>query len=214
MLWTWWQGDDLPWIGSLDGMRTEVSAIPEEIAELNGISLEEAQRRMTGGHRAYIGYLHGTPVTYGWVARQAAEIGELDVAFGIPGDHRYLWDFATQPEWRGRGLYPRLLQAIVRAEAAGRFWVINAPENAASASGIRKAGFAEAGHLSVAPGGGPALFSSTMDERSALGAQLLGVRVVSEALSPCWRCAQAAGDGCPLCRAGEAHDCQCVAPAV
>ena len=32
---------------------------------------------------------------------------------------RHLWDFVTLPAYRGRGVYPHLLQAILRAESEG-----------------------------------------------------------------------------------------------
>jgi hypothetical protein len=53
MLWTWWQGDYLSGIGPLRGMHIAVAGAPGEIARLNGISLEEAGRRMAGGDRAH-----------------------------------------------------------------------------------------------------------------------------------------------------------------
>jgi ribosomal protein S18 acetylase RimI-like enzyme len=68
-----------------------------------------------------VGYLGGVATTYGWVATRAASIGELSIAFTLPSGDRYLWDFATDPDQQGQGLYPRLLQAIVREEQADRF---------------------------------------------------------------------------------------------
>jgi GNAT superfamily N-acetyltransferase len=76
-----------------------------------------------------MGYIDRTAVTCGWAATREAPIGELNLVFPIAADSRYLWEFATLPEWQGRGLYPRLLQAIVQAERAERFWIIHAPEN-------------------------------------------------------------------------------------
>jgi hypothetical protein len=66
--------------------------------------------RRRDGHLPYVGYMDETAVTYGWVATRQASIGELNLAFPIAAASRYLWDFATLPEWQGRGLYPRLLQ--------------------------------------------------------------------------------------------------------
>lgn len=61
----------------------------------------------------------------------------------MPPSNRYLRDFATLPAWRGRGIYPRLLQAIVQQEVSdtSRFWILHQIANVASANGIRKAGF-------------------------------------------------------------------------
>ena len=67
-------------------------------------------------HGVYELALNGRPVGYGWAATRRASIGELGLAFALPRDERYLWDFATLPAYRGLGLYPRLLQAMLRAE--------------------------------------------------------------------------------------------------
>src|SRR5262249_35635739 len=49
--------------------------------------------------------------------------------------------------WRGLGIYPRLLQAILAREAgeAQRFWIGHVRENRASGRGIVKAGFGTIG---------------------------------------------------------------------
>jgi hypothetical protein len=75
----------------------------------------------------------------------------------------YLWNFVTLPAFRGRGIYPRLLEAIIEAESveAETFWIAYAPENHASAAGIHKAGFRTVGQLRYTETGQPA---------------------------PCWRC--------------------------
>jgi hypothetical protein len=97
----------------------------------------------------------GESVAYGWVADAGAAIGELDVAFRLEANDRYLWDFVTLPAWRGRGVYPHLLQAILRAEEGGRFWIINAPENVASARRPGGDGRALPAHrLAARPGAG------------------------------------------------------------
>ena len=83
------------------------------------------RRRFDAGHRAYVALWDGEPAAWGWVATTAAEIGELESSFAIPRGERYLWNFVTFPSHRGLGIYPRLLDAIVRLESAeaGRFWI-------------------------------------------------------------------------------------------
>jgi GNAT superfamily N-acetyltransferase len=187
---------------------------------LTGLTAEEIEACLGAGHRAYVARLDGTPVAYGWVATLAAAIGELDVSFDLtPGD-RYLWDFATLSAWRGHGLYPRLLQEILRQEGEDgpHFWIINAPENRASAAGIAKAGFSPVSDLAfgadrrVASHGPPT-------ERAQLGAALLGVPLLEavrdgRVLSPCWRCVvaatqTAAGASCWPYQDGVAVACTC-----
>jgi GNAT superfamily N-acetyltransferase len=43
----------------------------------------------------------------------AGQLASLGAAFALPERERYLWNFVTLPAHRGRGIYPRLLAAIV-----------------------------------------------------------------------------------------------------
>jgi len=164
---------------------------PAAMARLQGKSLEDMARRFELGHRAYVACWNDEPVSWGWVATREAEIGELRMRFGIPAGERYLWNFVTMPSRRGLGIYPRLLEAIVSAESdeAERFWIAYAPENHASGSGIRKAGFVTVAELSFDVMGRPALRVVAPDEVAA--ARMFGVPM-SDELSACWRCARAA----------------------
>ena len=74
--------------------------------------------------------------------------------FPLPPGERYLWDFATLPEWQGRGVYPRLLQAIIRleADAVQRLWIGHDADNDASRKGIERAGFQVVGAVYGDPG--------------------------------------------------------------
>src|SRR5262249_25891834 len=153
--------------------------------------------RQARGHQPYIALLGEAPVAYGWVAGAGATIGELGVSFVLPRGDRYLWDFATLPTWRGRGLYPHLLQGIIAAEAAraARLWIIHAPENRASCRGIAKAGFAPIGELSFRADGTAGFRPHDRPERARVGAALLGVPLLdadgatTEPLATCWHCA-------------------------
>jgi GNAT superfamily N-acetyltransferase len=160
------------------------------MAELNRIGIEDVRARRQDGHRPYVAYLHGTPVAYGWVATRVASIGELDLIIALPRSDRYLWDFATLPEWQGRGLYPRLLQAILAQEAqeAERFWIIYAPENLPSGAGMRKAGFTPAVELSFDADQQVRLAALGAYEHARAAADLLGVPLIDDPLAPCWCC--------------------------
>ncbi len=202
-LFTWWRGDPLPALRELDGFHAAATADAHLVARLAGLELTEVRRRLIGHHRPYVAYLGTTLVAYGWVALEGAEIGELELQFVLPAGDRYLWDFKTLPAWRGRGIYPRLLQTILRAEehSAERFWIIHAPENGASQVGIEKAGFRLAGELSFRRGGGVGLVPGSLNGRARVGATLLGVPLIEELriavaheqpLAPCWQCVIAA----------------------
>lgn len=185
---TWWSSDPLVELLPVAGFWAGLAADDMQIAAVNRISVAEVEQRRHAGHLPYVGLIDGRGVTYGWVATREATIGELNLAFQIPPKNRYLWDFATVPEWQGRGLYPRLLQAIVQAERAERFWIIHAPENLPSGAGMQKAGFQSVGQLSFQRDNKLGLIPLGRPERARAGAALLGVALIEEELSPCWRC--------------------------
>ncbi|HEX2188813.1 MAG TPA: GNAT family N-acetyltransferase [Longimicrobiaceae bacterium] len=176
------------------------------VAAVQGAPEAEVARRFAAGHRAYLAWWAGLPAAWGWVATRTAEIGELGSAFEIPAGDRYLWNFVTLPAHRGKGIYPRLLDAIVQAEGreAERFWIAYAPENHASAAGIRKAGFTTVAELSFDAAGRPAV--RELAEGGDAVARMLGLPLAEEALSPCWHCARKATHPDAPCRGGE---CTC-----
>jgi hypothetical protein len=124
------------------------------------------------------------------VATHEISIGELGVRVDLPAADRYLWDFATLPEWQGYGIYPRLLQGILGQlePAVERVWIIHAPENTPSGAGMRKAGLQPVGQLSFCDDGGVGLAPLDAPERAQAGAALLGIPLLESALAPCWRC--------------------------
>jgi GNAT superfamily N-acetyltransferase len=225
-LWTYWPGDALPDLAPVSGLGAAARTSTAELTNLTGLTADEAAARLGAGHRCYVARLAGVPVAYGWVARVGASIGELDLTFGLSGSDRYLWDFVTLPAWRGRGVYPHLLQGILRAEglAEHRSWIINAPENTASARGIARAGFVDVGDLAFTRQGRVAISRLGTTDRAAVGAALLGVPLVvpgaDPGVSPCWTCvtdALARGSGGASCWSGEALAalaCTCGVPAM
>jgi len=211
---TWWTIDPLPSIPAQPGFSAGTTIDGVALAALNGISVEEVAARRAAGHRAYIGFIDGTPVTYGWVATREGDIGELGLRFRLPSRDRYLCDFATLPAWQGRGLYPQLLRAILAAESAvaDRFWIIHAPENLPSGAGMRKAGFTPVGRLSFDRDGRLALRATGPTDRVRAGAAVLGGPPVREALTPCSRfqIAGSDGGGCACCAPTSPHEtCAC-----
>jgi GNAT superfamily N-acetyltransferase len=185
---TWWAADTLLDLTPLSNFQVRLAADDAQLASINHISLAEVEQRRSAGHLPYVGYVDETAVTYGWVATREASIGELNLTFPIATDNRYLWDFATLPDWQGKRLYPRLLQAIVQTERAERFWIIHAPENRPSGAGIQKAGFRAVGQLSFQRDNSLGLIPFDLPERARIGAALLGVPLIEDGLSPCWRC--------------------------
>jgi GNAT superfamily N-acetyltransferase len=198
--------DYTPTLEPLDGLTIQLESRPEVMAALQHREMAEMSRRFAEGHRAYVALMHGEPAAWGWVAVDSARIGELDATIQLPTGERYLWNFVTLEGYRGRGIYPRLLQAIVREESrvAERLWIAYAPENRASGAGIAKAGFTSVAELSFDMSGRPAM-TSTTDGGAAAARRVLPLREISEPLTPCWRCVRAGRP--PMgCREGS---CQC-----
>jgi GNAT superfamily N-acetyltransferase len=139
---TWWRGDPLPALSPLPDFSTHRSTDIALIASLTHLPEPAINTRFQAGHYPYIAAIGEIPVAYGWVATQQAGISELHFSFSVPAHTVYLWDFLTLPQWRGRGIYPHLLQSIIQQESSAEyFWIGYAPGNEASARGMRKAGF-------------------------------------------------------------------------
>lgn len=185
------RNDTVPDMTALPPLSVRRETDAALMARLQKKTIDEMARRFALGHRAYVGRWNGEAVSWGWVATSKAEIGELKIGFVIPAGERYLWNFVTLSSHRGLGIYPRLLNEIVGAESseAERFWIAYAPENRASASGIRKAGFLTVAELSFDVDGRPAVQAVSRDDVTA--ARILGLPQAT-ALSACWRCAQTA----------------------
>jgi len=175
---TWWRGDPLPLLPPLAGLQV-VLGRDVWLERAGGYTREELEARQRAGHRPYVALIGNEPVAYGWVATREAEIGALQLRFSIPVGERYLWDFFTVPAWRGRGIYPRLLQAILGCEdTAQRFWIGYDAPNVASARGIAKAGFQKICEIVRLPDGTIALLPVGPEARVAAAARLLGLPVV------------------------------------
>jgi GNAT superfamily N-acetyltransferase len=198
--------DPMPALPPLDGLIVRHETNPEVLAALQGRAVDDITRRFANGHRAYVALLHERPAAFGWVATRVAEIGEMTTSFTIPEAGRYLWNFVTVPTHRGLGIYPRLLQAILRAESvdAEMFWIAYAPENHASASGITRAGFTTVAEMSFDAEGRPAL-RAMVPGGGAAASRVLGLPETSEPLTPCWRCVRAGRPGM-YC---SPESCQC-----
>jgi GNAT superfamily N-acetyltransferase len=188
---TFWIEDTFTQIAPLAGFTAGPAFDWSELANINHISPAEVIDRLNEGHRPYVARINGQPVAYGWLATNKVSIGELNINVELPIGDRYLWDFATLPDWQGRGLYPRLLQSILEQEFhnAKRFWIIHAPENLPSGAGMSKAGFEFVGQLSftldMKVGLAPYADST---ERARIGANLLQVPLIESVLAPCWSC--------------------------
>jgi GNAT superfamily N-acetyltransferase len=182
LLYAWWRGDPLPTLPPFPGLTLATVADERAVAAVSGIDPRSFHERLRHRHQPWLARLAGDPVGSGWVATAEAVIGELGIKLAIPPGDRYLWDFCTVPAWRGRGIYPRLLQAILRRERdAAKFWIGHDFGHTASARGIAKAGLHAVGALYHSPDGRFQLCALGAVERAAAGAALLGVPLVARA---------------------------------
>lgn len=131
--------------GDIAALRHAMIAASADHPELAGV-------RVRGGR---LGYLveqtapdtetpPGTVLAYGWIARAGDTVDDLGFPMEMPPGEGWIYDCATIPAARGRGLYTALLGAM-RAEFSTRGlergWIGTEPRNWASQRGIARAGF-------------------------------------------------------------------------
>lgn len=172
----WWRGDSLPPLEWPTGLTTERLDNEQPAPAVETLDPAEAATLRGEGHRLYIARIGTAIVGYGWAATATASIGELGVEMRLAPDERYLWGFVTLPAWRGRGIYPALIQAMLRREAdAVHFWIGHDVGNDASARGILKAGFTPVGEAYRDADGALRYARSGDDERARAAQNLLGM---------------------------------------
>ncbi|GCE07148.1 GNAT family N-acetyltransferase [Dictyobacter aurantiacus] len=177
---TWWRGDPLPELAPLPTFSAGPANDMQLIARLSNQPLLVVDIRRGTGDRPYLALMGDTPVAYGWLTTLAGSISDLQFRFELPPRNAYLYDFKTLPHWRGRGIYPRLLQAIIRQNPEiDRFWIGYVPGNDASARGIGKAGFHELSDFVIERGriSGMVLFEHS--ERARANVDLFQLPVIS-----------------------------------
>lgn len=146
------------WTMDLDGPSPMATAVPagvmfgeaqpedtRELAAAMGVpDPQEVVQRFLSGRRCFVARVEGAIAAYGWVSEGAESIGELERTLRIQPSEAYIWDCATLPAFRRRGLYSALLRCIVgvlRGEGVRRLWIGASLDNAPSIRGFRSAGF-------------------------------------------------------------------------
>ncbi len=208
-LYTFSTKSPVPTLKQIQGLHIEESTDITLLSQMGGITKGEVVERLANDNLAFIAFFNGQPAAFGWMARGRARIGELAHDFVLPLRNRYLWNFRTMAEFRGRGIYPLLLQYILQYEGAKaeRFWIIHAPENRSSSKGIRKAGFRYLGKLYVRTDGsaGFEAVSISTGERNIIVD--MDFHVSHERATSCWNCSSPylknKRDECCCSEAGE-----------
>lgn len=95
----------------------------------------------------YIAFYGEQVAGYGWITREEFYIDELNYAYPLMEDEFFIYDCFISPQFRGRGIYPAMLQAILRDyylyKACRRACIGVASANRGSRRGVSKAGFRE-----------------------------------------------------------------------
>ncbi len=108
------------------------------------VSKAEFVRRVSEGHKFYELLVGDKPVVYGWVACEGVHVSVLHhLKLAIPDNAIYVWDVATAPEHRGRGLLGIMLGEIfnLHSRSTRVVWSAVAVGNHASRRALAKAGF-------------------------------------------------------------------------
>ena len=178
---SWWRGDLLPDLPPIPGLTVRPVTRWAEAQQVTGLTEDRVLRRYHNANALYAAFIDGQPAGYGWLARQTGRIDELLLVFQMPRGETYLWDFVTLPAYRGRGVYPHLLQEIVRQEShLARFWIGYENGNLASGRGIAKAGFRIVGDLEIEDGVVTGLSVTESGARAQAFADLFDLPVLRE----------------------------------
>lgn len=189
-LYTFSPSDKLVPLAMPAGLQIEVSTDIRLLSIICNISVEEVTKRLANDNLAFVAFIDKQPAAFGWMARDNAKIGELNHEFILPTGNRYLWNFRTMEPFRGRGMYPALLQYILQNgdAQANRFWIIHAPENRASLHGIQKAGFGYVGKLYLGKEGNATVEYNepALDVQEEL--EYMDIALSVQTASSCWNC--------------------------
>jgi len=107
-------------------------------------SSDEVAARLGSGRRCFLVRAGGAIAAYGWVTAGGEWIGELDRRVELAQDEAYIWDCATLPAHRRRGLYKAVLAAMLLTlslEGYRRAWIGAALSNRPSVRAFSALGF-------------------------------------------------------------------------
>ncbi|HZW69423.1 MAG TPA: N-acetyltransferase [Hanamia sp.] len=189
-LYTFSKTDQLPTNKIITGLRMEKCSNVKLLSEMGSTTEDDVTNRLLNRHVAFVAYVNNQPAAFGWMATQKAKIGELNHEIVLPEGNRYLWNFRTLEAFRGLGIYPALLQYIIQSEIerAERFWIIHAPENKSSLSGIIKAGFQFVGTLFTNEEGIAAIETTALSDDCRSILNYMNIKISESLPASCWNC--------------------------
>jgi ribosomal protein S18 acetylase RimI-like enzyme len=127
--------------------KRDEAALHEAMIAAEAERPELAKARVRGGRLGFVAESTeraGILLSYGWVAQPGDTVNDLDFTLQMPPGEAWIYDCATIPVARGRGLYVAILRAMQSELARRGFahaWVGTAPANWPSQRGIAHAGF-------------------------------------------------------------------------
>jgi hypothetical protein len=182
--------DTLPELPVIEGLRIEKSVDAGLLSQMSDAPVDNIHKRLANDHVAFVAFMHNKPAAFGWMARKKAGIGELNHDIILPAGNSYLWNFRTAHAYRGLGIYPALLQYIIRYEQsiATQFWIIHAPENRSSLRGILKAGFRNSGVLYLNQALRPTFRPNSASAAEKKLIKEMGFGLSEQPAASCWNC--------------------------
>jgi len=141
---------DLPVAGTGLDRRPAVRFAPVGSAETGPLAaaMELAESavlsRLARGCRALAAWQGEEIASYCWISVHRERVGELARDLALPAGESYVWDCATVPRYRGRGLYRSLLWTIAETlagEGQRRVWIGASTTNDASNRTFATVGF-------------------------------------------------------------------------
>lgn len=131
------------------GLAPSSRSLVVQVMAAAGEPTELVADRFNEGDEFFGWVTGGNIVSFGWVTYRDRAIGTVPLAGAV--DRAFLFNFHTLEPWRGRGLYPLLLRAILRACADGGradVFIDANVKNEQSLRAIRKVGFVPVGSVS------------------------------------------------------------------
>ena len=111
----------------------------KEVIKLRGKEyLSQFHEQLREGDFGYFAYLDGNAVGYGWIKGKGAK----DYFFDIKNDVKYLCRFFVHEDFRGQGIYPEIICALIeKAKENQVFYIAVEKGNQSSERGLKKVGF-------------------------------------------------------------------------
>jgi RimJ/RimL family protein N-acetyltransferase len=129
-----------------------VEFIPGELL-INSHITDAYHKRFAQGDKAIVAYRDESPAHLSWLSLTQIAIDEVQYLWILPETHSCIYDCRTLPAFRGKGIYPEVLQWIVKEllpiHNRKHAWIYAEAGNKASIHGIKKAGFNDAGEAAA-----------------------------------------------------------------